>query len=279
MPEERDCLLSFRDSFIPILRHIPLTSTHVLFDPGIRMADHRVVECEKWEAYKSNVTEGLFGAEPFNRGRYLFRGHGSADWPLMSSFDRWFAATGQRRNRIKKWEEMFKVFQREAEGADLDPNFWTDVASAYALAQHHGLPTRLLDWTESPYVAAFFAFASIPASAAPPQSVAVWALDTENAVWNNEMGVDILNVPGHRNERLRNQFGRFTLLKAQTDSLESFLAGINDIDNPLTKFVVPSKEARKGLAELEIMGISYSRILPGLDGAARAAHLRMTVNR
>lgn len=242
------------------------------------MADHRVIECETWEVYRSNVTEGLFGPDPFNRGRYLFRGHGSADWPLMSSFDRWFAATGQKKQRVKKWEEMFAVFRREAEGANMDLEVWADDASAYALAQHHGLPTRLLDWTESPYVAAFFAFASIPAAAAPPQSVAIWALDTENEVWNNEMGVDILNVSGYGNERLRSQFGRFTLLKAPNDSLESFLAGIAAIDNPLTKFVLPSKEARKGLAELEIMGISYSRIFPGLDGAARAAHLRMTVN-
>ncbi|MFL5539450.1 MAG: FRG domain-containing protein [Longimicrobiaceae bacterium] len=240
------------------------------------MPEHRIVECSSWKDYKSSVTEGLFNNEPFQRGKYLFRGHGSADWSLMSSFDRWFAATSRKR-RVKTWEEMFATFRRESEGTEVDQMVWKDESAAYALAQHHGLPTRLLDWSESPYIAAFFAFASIPAAA--PEFVAIWALDTQNEVWGNDIGAVILNVSGFGNERLRSQLGRFTLLKAPSDSLDGFMMSIAGIENPLTKFVVPSKEARHALAEMEVMGISYSRIFPGLDGAARAAHLHMTVNR
>jgi len=235
---------------------------------------HRIIQCSGWQDYSIRATTEFFGREPFQRGVYLYRGHGSPEYALISSFDRWYRGR-PRAKKVKVAERLLALFQREAEGTDLAKEFWADEVARLALAQHHGVPTRLLDWTESPYIAAFFAFAGIAHSSEPEENVAVWCLDARSPIWSRESGAEILDVPSYGNERLRSQLGKFTLLRAPFDTLEEYVSQFPEEEGALVQFLIPSRDVRLALADLDIMGINYSRIFPGLDGCARAASMRM----
>lgn len=254
---------------------MPQSIRSVLASERIPMSAPTVVQLDGWEDFKNVVGSRLFPLGAFERGVYLFRGHGSAGWPLMASFDRWYQGRDPAR-KANAAERLLALFQKESEGLDVDVAVWSDEVRRLSLAQHYGIPTRLLDWTESPYVAAFFAFAAIGLVPRAEEHVAVWVLDTRSPIWSREFGVELLDVPGEGNDRLRAQLGRFSLLRAPYDTLEEYVAHFPSGHEALRQYLLPSREAAIALADLDVMGINYSRVFPGLEGSARAARLRLS---
>jgi hypothetical protein len=100
-------------------------------------------------------TTALYFAEP--RGRWVFRGHSDARFKLTPSVGRGLH-TSKSRDKYEK--SLFNSFCREARGylTALPTNDWEWLS----LAQHHGLPTRLLDWTHNPLAALYFAVEAYP---------------------------------------------------------------------------------------------------------------------
>jgi hypothetical protein len=103
---------------------------------------------------------------------FLFRGQTDSSWPLKTSFER-ALVSGVKRNVASEFRErsMLREFKSKyhlyAESAWEPANDFEWLT----LLQHHGCPTRLLDFTFSPYVAAYFALRGSAADAA------VWALN------------------------------------------------------------------------------------------------------
>src|SRR5262245_10021725 len=171
------------------------------------MAVEVVVRCESWEHFKDMVRRGYaeqwmgyegvestFGTFP------IFRGQSSPRWTLMSQWERTLAripARGAIAERRTNWQAMLEKIRHDfmelatglpgLHGKDLDEHDW------WAIGRHYGLVTPLLDWTRSPYVAAFFAFMDYAESVSPrikigdidtpaflhsrpDVSVAIWAL-------------------------------------------------------------------------------------------------------
>src|SRR3954471_10679559 len=89
------------------------------------------------------------------RSPYAFRGHPRADEDLSSGLLRLAAG---RANVAELELHLLRNFRKYAHGQARTDSVWPWLA----LGQHRGLPTRLVDWTYSPFVALHFATANLP---------------------------------------------------------------------------------------------------------------------
>jgi hypothetical protein len=228
---------------------------------------------QDWEHFKNKISEHLFPNGMFRRGKFLFRGHSDPLWKLTPTFDRMFANQSRAR-RLLIADDLLSRFKRALEGFKVPPEARASDSMLLALGQHYGLPTRLLDWTESPYIAAFFAFNRTKLWGAADRQVTVWVLDSENPIWSTHYGVEIIDVPSFGNRRIRNQSGKFTLSRTPFEALEDYVHAHGDADGALKRYTLPASESTRALADLDAMGIHHATVYPEIEGAAQMALFR-----
>ena len=182
--------------------------------------EHRV---ESWEELHSLLFDEMWNEElGLFRSSFAYRGNSDAVAPLKSGLARLAGDVELERQLMRAFR---KYARQDAVPHDTDWDW-------LALGQHHGLPTRLLDWTYSPYVALHFA----------TQNVLKYDLD--GIVWMIDYVDAHLHLPSRLGEALENEGANvFT-----TELLAEVAPGLQDLDAEGEGFVLfvepPSFDSR-----------------------------------
>lgn len=191
---------------------------------------------------------------------WWFRGQADAAWSLIpkAGRDPYRLPDNRSLGRFRAWSKKAVAYDR-----DLPENDWERLA----VAQHFGLATCLLDWTENPLVAVFFACAS-----APEEPGAVFCFDPE--VFVDEKILDLWNVtcrgagfiPRSISPRILNQRGVFTVhLPAYEEIAVKESAFVPGTPN-LAKITIPATLKHPLLVLLNDYGVNHATLFPDLGG-------------
>lgn len=225
---------------------------------------------------RKNWTECREYVAELKESRLLFRGQ-NAPWRLRTSYHRSGRADLSRFLR-EDLQALYKHLSARTRHV-FNLSIPDENGAFFNLIQHHGYPTPLLDWTYSPYVAAFFAYRGISnkkADAADAnEKVRIHVFDQEQ--WRADLN-QILFIIAPRlhlsigefiaieNERMIPQQAASTI--TNVDDIESYIQSVQQNRKQyLSAIDLPVSNRRQVVRDLSYMGITAGSLFPGLDGA------------
>jgi hypothetical protein len=148
-------------------------ATEPQFNPLSSVLSSRPVIIRNWDEFQTH----LQSYRGDHRYKWCFRGQANSNWPLVPGLER--LVLNRRRENLRNVERvLLDRFKRQAHHYLPKTPEESAVIEWYALMQHWGVPTRLLDFTLSPYVALFFALRERASGCAKcvPTHASVWAI-------------------------------------------------------------------------------------------------------
>jgi FRG domain len=243
-------------------------------------------EIKSWSELQDKIFSDSWTSSPgVHHSNLIHRGMANWKWPLKTSI--------QRQNLCLRERDLmrnFRKFSRSPGASELGE--WELVT----IAQHHGLPTRVLDWTYSPLVALHFATED---DKERDQDAVVWSIDyvgvhhllplelkcalaAENAAAFTTKMLDVLEVDPHANvqppfafileppsidDRVVNQYAGLSVMSDVNAELGDWLE--KQSGKLARKLLIPAALKPEIREKLDQSNINERVIYPGLDGTAR----------
>lgn len=250
------------------------------------------------------------------RGLWIYRGQSNASWSLRTSLER--ATTiqtgrfsGQQISPAQAELSLLQDFKRRAHHYISSPPQLDDAIEWLALMQHYGVPTRLLDWTYSPYVGLYFA---VEGRDEQNPGRALWAIDLQwlrsrselalrqcevtysepvdlrtKCKWVNHIllmennpAVVIEVEPLRVNDRMAAQQGALLCNLAHIEPFDESLSRMikepQPPERPVVRKLAIKPSGRIGfLQDLNQANVTGASLFPGLDGFVRSLRINLAI--
>lgn len=236
-----------------------------------------------------------------------FRGQSDANWGLQSTLERFVSKQGDRRlfedRSLDTFKSKFRLYSRDLETPE-------GRLSWLSLMQHYGVPTRLLDFTASPYVALYFAIENL--TPVEDGNLAIYAINYSGLVQKScnfvlekdrdfecyssslsffkkceeafekildRRSYDVLWFvdPTQINNRLEKQAGTFLMSGSFDKSIDELLGSEIYSDVNIDKIVIPHGFYKNIYALLRKINLGPKNIYGDLSGLAKDIQLEMRV--
>jgi len=228
---------------------------------------------------------------------FLYRGQSNSDWDLATTLERvvrrpvliteYYRHVLITRPQVEafsdtRWELMdLKEYTEWAESrSDLE---WAEYPGYEYMIylRHHGFPSPLLDWTRSPYVAAYFAYTNIPNNA---ENVAIYCYSETIGVgksWSaSEPLITVKGPYARSHKRHFLQQCAYTVCSKLGDhgleytSHEEVFALENKTQNVLWKIIAPRSTAQDALRDLDSMNVNALSLMGSEDALIQTLGIR-----
>lgn len=248
----------------------------------------KTITVKSWNDFDDKIS-------PKHYRKWIFRGHIDHSWKLESSLNRAFSdaleihkLNGRKKENLARNAHERVMLEKFKSNAHLFLSHFPsdrDDLSWLSLMQHYGAPTRLLDFSFSPYIALYFALESGTEDAAL-YSINHHALKIDD---EEQFGSDRKNIysrvmnekekddiclfsfePTFSNQRLLSQQGILVATNTLRMSHEEVLNEYQVEDEDCVKYKIPRKLRYSGLRMLNKMNINAATIYPGLEGFCKS---------
>jgi len=257
------------------------------------------IPVQSWEKFVASAAAYDIGSPV--HPTFIFRGQSDANWPLHPSLVRLALKSGLNSEKAIELESAALDKFREVAHLYLPPStipHQDDLVSWWILMQHYGAPTRVLDWTESPFVALYFA-----ALGEWNRSGAVWLIhvgnalnhfektheeyDFSKAVKNPKQFLEPGTTPVLYFLKRKTQTDRMGVQQMQTTvstqvladhgkTLEAILPDRKEIVQ-FSKLIIPGKLKPEFMRRLRTMNVTARALFPGIDGLGRSVSELITL--
>ena len=258
-----------------------------------------------WEEFEAEISKLYHkraqraAATTLHVSQYVFRGLSDSAWALTTTLERYT----QSLLTLREYYRLVHASKPQVEtftGADWripsieDYVKWMESTGGLLLAEnvpayeyfvylrHHGFPSPLLDWTQSPYVAAHFAFCD-PESQAERVAIYAYCEYTAGGKSGSSKKPQIVGLGHHVRSHRRHfqQQSEYTFcVVLRGDGLayashEDAFAGVVEDQDELWKFTIPSSERPKVLKQLERHNINAFSLFGSEESLMETVALRL----